>query len=153
MQHSTANGLKLEAGLTSGFDLSKWDANSGAGVDSPLGSIHQELAQARAVDFSGYLAANYTGAPGLKLGASLFTGGAGQGQAGFNGAKVSLWEGHVRWGANGLEFSALYARGRISGTAPINQRLLGSPTLIPQSFYGAYLEVAWRGLAARDVPL
>jgi hypothetical protein len=153
VQHSTVNGLKLEAGLTSGFDLSKWDANSSAGVDSPLGSIHQELAQARAVDFSGYLAANYTGAPGLKLGASLFTGGAGQGQPGFSGAKVSLWEGHVRWEANGLEFSALYARGRISGTAPINQRLLGSPTLIPQSFYGAYLEAAWRGLAARDVPL
>jgi hypothetical protein len=153
VQHSTANGLKLEAGLTTGFDLSKWNAASSAGADSPLGSIHQELAQARAVDFSGYLAANYTGTPGLKLGASLFTGGAGQGQPGFAGAKITLWEGHMRWEVQSFEFSALYARGQISGTAPINERLLGSATLIPASFDGAYLEAAWRGLAARDLPL
>ncbi len=153
LQHDTANGLKLQAGVTTGFDLSKWDAASSEGADSPLGSIHQELAQARAVDFSGHLAVNYTGTLGLKVGASLFTGGAGQGQAGFAGAKVSLWEGHARWEGRGLELSALYARGRISGTAPINMRLLGSATLIPQSFYGAYLEAAWRGLAQRDLPL
>jgi hypothetical protein len=153
LQHSTASGLMLETGLTTGFDLSKWDAASSAGADSPLRSIHQELAQARAVDFSGYLAANYTGTPGLKLGASLFTGGAGQGQPGFKGTKISLWEGHVRWEVQSFELSALYARGRIAGTAPINQRLLGSATLIPQSFYGAYLEAAWRGLAAREWPL
>jgi len=153
VQHSTANGLKLQAGLTTGFDLSKWDAASSEGSDSPLGSIHQELAQARAADFSAHLAVNYTGTPGLKVGASLFTGGAGQGQAGFSGAKVSLWEGHLRWEVGDVELSALYARGRISGTAPINLRLLGSATLIPQSFYGAYLEAAWRGLAQRDLPL
>jgi hypothetical protein len=142
LQHRTANGLMLEAGLTTGFDLSKWDAASSEGADSPLGSIHQELALARAVDFSGYLAANYTGTPGLKLGASLFSGGAGQGQPGFTGTKITLWEGHVRWEVQSFEFSALYARGSISGTAPINQRLLGSLTLIPQSFYGAYVEAA-----------
>lgn len=153
VQHSTSNGFTLQAGLTTGFDLSKWNAASSGGLDSPLGSIHQELAQARAVDFSGHLAVNYTGTPGLKLGASLFTGGAGQGQPGFSGARISLWEGHLRWEVRSLELSALYARGRISGTAPINQRLLGSATLIPQSFYGAYLEAAWRGLAARDLPL
>jgi hypothetical protein len=153
LQHRTANGLMLETGLTTGFDLSKWNAASSDGADAPLHSIHQELAQARAVDFSGYLAANYTGTPGLKVGASLFTGGAGQGQPGFKGTKISLWEGHARWEVQSFELSAVYARGRISGTAPINQRLLGSATLIPQSFYGAYLEGAWRGLAARDLPL
>jgi hypothetical protein len=64
-----------------------------------------------------------------------------------------LWEGHVREEVQSFEFSALYARGQISGTAPINLRLLGGATLIPASFYGAYLEAAWRGLAARELPL
>jgi hypothetical protein len=153
VQHDTAGGLKLQAGVTTGFDLSKWDAASSAGTDSPLGSIHQELAQARAVDFSGHLALNYTGAPGLKVGGSLFTGGAGQGQVGFTGARITLWEGHLRWEVRDLEVSALYARGRISGTAPINLRLLGGATLIPQGFYGAYLEAAWSGLAEYQLPL
>ena len=35
-----ANGLSWDAGLTTGFDLTKWDAASGEGRESPLGSIH-----------------------------------------------------------------------------------------------------------------
>src|SRR5260221_9100977 len=60
VQHSTANGYTLQAGLTTGVDLSKWDATRSEGLDSPPGSLHQELAPARAAGFSGPPPVNYT---------------------------------------------------------------------------------------------
>ena len=41
------NGLTAQAGITTGFDLNKWDATSTEGAESPLGSIHQELQLAK----------------------------------------------------------------------------------------------------------
>jgi len=55
LQFETANGWRWNAGLTTGFDLSKWDPASSEGLDSPLGSIHQELALARAADLSAFV--------------------------------------------------------------------------------------------------
>jgi len=39
---STSSGLNWQAGITTGFDLNKWDATSNEGRQSPLGSIHQD---------------------------------------------------------------------------------------------------------------
>ncbi len=154
-QGNTAGGLRWDAGLTTGFDLSKWDATSGKGVESPLGSIHQELALARAAQLSVYMAANYTGIAGLRLGASIFSGGASQRQAGLAGSHLSLWEGHVRWQPGAWELSALYARGHIAGTSALNSALaaqVADATLVPEDFYGAYIEAAWRARAGRSWP-
>jgi hypothetical protein len=139
--------------VTTGFDLSRWDAGSNEGIESPLGSIHQELALARAKDLSGYLALQYTGISGLKLGGSIFAGGAGQGQPGFAGSRVSLWETHARWQPGSWDLAALYARGHISGTAALNQSLAGNPTLIPEDFFGWYVEAAWRARVGMSWPL
>jgi len=46
------SGLTLQGGITTGFNLNKWDATSTEGQESPLGSIHQELALASARDLS-----------------------------------------------------------------------------------------------------
>ncbi|MGZ5251405.1 MAG: porin, partial [Caldimonas sp.] len=46
------NGLTAQAGITTSFDLGKWDASSGEGAQSPLGPIHQEMALAKARDLS-----------------------------------------------------------------------------------------------------
>ena len=140
----TSGGLRWDVGISTGFDLSKWDATVGAGLEKPLGSIHQELARARANDLSSFGALNYTGVPGLRLGASVFTGEASQGQPGFGNNRITLWEGHVRWNPGNWDLSALYARGHISNTRPINLKLLGNPTLIPESFFGWYAEAAYR---------
>jgi hypothetical protein len=146
----TASGLRWDIGISTGFDLSKWDAGSEEGLEEPLGSIHQELALARAGDLSGFAAVNYTGLPGLRLGTSIFTGEASQGQPGFDSNRVTLWEGHARWNPGNWDLSALYARGDISNTRPINLTLIGSPTLIPQSFFGWYLEAAYRAQLRND---
>ena len=153
LEGTSASGLRWDIGLTTGFDLSKWDPQSTEGAASPLGSIHQELALAHAANLSGYLAAQYTGINGLRLGGSVFTGGAGQGQPGFSGNQLSLWEGHARWQPGAWDLAALYARGHISNTAAVNQALAGSPTLIPADFFGWLVEAAWRERLGRPWPL
>src|SRR4029079_13990058 len=70
------NGVTTQLGVTTGFDLMKWDAMSTEGRDSPLGAIHQELALAKARDLSVFGALNWRGVPGLLVGGSVFTGGA-----------------------------------------------------------------------------
>jgi hypothetical protein len=141
---NTEAGLRWDVGVTTGFNLSKWDATSTEGLEEPLGAIHQELALAAAGDLSQFLALNYTGLPGLRLGASVFTGDSAQGQPGFDNNRVTLWEGHARWNPGNWDLSAIYARGRISNTRPINLTLVGNPALIPESFFGWYIEAAYR---------
>jgi len=144
VQGNTRGGLRWDAGVSTGFNLSKWDATSTEGLEEPLGSIHQELALASAGDLSVFGALNYTGVPGLKLGASIFTGEADQGQAGFDNNRVTLWEGHARWNPGNWDLSALYARGSISNTADVNRTLVGNPALVPEDFFGWYAEAAYR---------
>ena len=148
------NGITVDAGLTTGFDLSKFDPNSEESRDSPLGSIHQEGQLAHARRLSGYAAVNWRGVPGLQVGGSAFYGGAGQGQD-FAGrdAKVSLYEGHVRWTPGQWDLSALYARGHISNTQALNETFVGAPFLVPQSFYGWYGQGAYRVWASGDMSL
>lgn len=136
------NGMTLQFGLSTGFDLTKWDANSNDGRESPLGSIHQEMAQARAGDLSLFGAANWRGVPGLLLGGSVFSGNATQGQAPAS-SRVTLWDLHARWTPGNWDLAALYARGTISNTAALNAPLAGSPTLIPAAFGGGYLQGAY----------
>ncbi len=141
----TDAGLTWDVGITTGFNLAKWDPTSDEGKASPLGSIHQELQFAKAANLSGYGALNWRGYPGLLLGGSIFAGKAGQEQPDFpsQNAVVTLAEAHARWTPGPFDLSALYARGHISDTAPYNQTVVGNPTLIPQDFYGWYAQAAW----------
>ncbi|HEY7639299.1 MAG TPA: hypothetical protein VH814_06210 [Steroidobacteraceae bacterium] len=143
LEGNTEAGLRWDVGLTTGHDLSKWDAASEEGLESPLGAIHQEGALARAGDLSSFGALNYTGIPGLRVGGSVVYGDISQGQPGFDDNKLLLWEGHARWMPGAWDLSALYARGHISDTAAVNLTLVGNPVLIPQSFYGWYAQAAY----------
>ncbi|HEX6706688.1 MAG TPA: hypothetical protein VF169_18155 [Albitalea sp.] len=146
------NGLTLQAGVSTGFDLTKWDAASTEGTESPLGAIHQELALAKARDLSVFGALNWRGIPGLQLGGSLFTGGATHGQSPAS-ARVTLWDAHARWTPGRWDLAALYSRGTISNTAALNAALVGNPTLIPKSFDGAYLQAAYKLWTREDYAL
>lgn len=154
---STDNGIGYDAGLTTGFDLSKWNADDAETRESPLGAVHQELQNAKARDLSQYVALNYRGVPGFNVGGSVFTGKASQGADAFNvdGAnsavavpdmRVTLWELHTRWTPGDWDLSALYARGTISDTKNANYqfRLNGSEMLIPEMFYGWYTQAAYK---------
>lgn len=139
------NGWTLQAGLSTSFDLSRWDATKESeGQTSPLGSIHQEMAQANARDIAVFGAVNWRGIPGLQLGGSIFSGDAGQGRTTQNvNGRVTLWDLHARWTPRNWDLSALYARGTIGNTARLNETLLGSAVLIPKRFDGWYTQAAY----------
>lgn len=143
---STDAGLRWNVGLTTGFDLGKWDATADEGRTSPLASIHQELQLAKARDVSVYASANWQGIPGFTVGGGVFTGGIGQGQKDFlaKNARLTLGEAHVRWQPGPFDLSALYARGQISDTEALNLSFIGQPTPVPKSFWGGYVQGAWR---------
>ena len=146
------NGVTVQGGVTTGFDLNKWDATSTEGRESPLGSIHQELALAKGHDLSVFGAVNWRGVPGLLVGGSLFTGQATQAQA-VATARVTLWDVHARWTPGRWDLSGVYARGTISNTAALNTPLIGNPTLIPKSFDGYYLQGAYKAWSHDDYAL
>jgi hypothetical protein len=150
IEGNTAGGLRWNVGIATASDLSKWDARVSGGIESPLGAIHQEGQLAHARDLSGFLAANYSGNPGLRLGASIVAGDISQGQRGFGNNTMTLWEGHARWTPGAWDLSALYVRGQISNTAAVNQALVGNPVLVPQSFYGWYTQAAYVATLPND---
>jgi len=159
LRGDTRTGFDWNVGLTTGFDLSKWDfapefppyatALDLENSDSaPLQATHQELSLANAHDLSQYVALNYFGVPGLTLGAAVSTGKAAGVPAPPNAPlpgdqRVTLWEAHARWTPAKFDLSALYARGTISNLAAINAGNPGSPNPIPSSFYGWYLQAAY----------
>ena len=146
------NGLTAQFGVTTGFDLTKWDATSSEGAESPLGSIHQELSLAKARDLSVFGALNWRGVPGLLLGGSVFTGGATHGQTATS-SRVTLWDVHARYTPGRWDLAALYSRGTISNTAALNTPLVGSMTLIPKSFDGWYAQAAYKVWSNADYTL
>ena len=146
------NGITLQTGLSTGFDLSKWDATSTEGQESPLGSIHQEMALAKAHDLSVFGALNWRGIPGLLLGGGVFAGNATQGQTPTS-SRVTLWDAHARWTPGRWDLSALYTRGTISNTAALNAPLVGNPSLIPSAFDGYYVQGAYKVWMQQDYAL
>jgi hypothetical protein len=146
------NGLTLQTGVSTSFDLTKWDASSSEGRESPLGSVHQELMLAKAHDLAVFGALNWRGIPGLLVGGSAFVGGASHGQAVAH-SRVALWDVHARWTPGKWDLSALYSRGTISNTAALNAALVGNPTLIPKSFDGWYTQAAYKVWSSGDYAL
>jgi hypothetical protein len=146
------NGLTAQAGITTGFDLNKWDATASEGAESPLGSIHQELQFANARDLAVFGALNWRGVPGLLLGGSFFTGGATHGQSP-SSARVTLWDLHARYTPGRWDLSGVYSRGTISNTAALNAPLVGNLTLIPKSFDGWYTQAAYKAWSNADYSL
>ena len=145
---STDAGLNWNVGIGTGPNLSAWDPASEEGRASPLGSIHQELQLAKARDPSVYVAATWQGIPGLTVGGGMFTGKIGQGDTTLpvDNSRLLLGEAHVRWQPGTFDFSALYTRGTISNTQELNVQFVGEPTPVPKTFWGGYVQGAWRAL-------
>ena len=154
-----AQGFSWNAGVTTGFDLSKWNytpvfplyttaldlERSGA---APLQATHQELQLANAHDLSQYVALGYYGVPGLNLGAAISSGKAVKVPAPPNAPllgsqRVTLWEAHARWTPAKFDLSALYAHGSISNLGQANAANPGSPNPIPSEFYGYFAQAAY----------
>lgn len=147
------NGITLNLGVSTGFDVGKWDAGSQECVDYPLACIHQELSLARARDVAVFGRVDWRGIPGLQLGGSIFTGGAGQGQPNVPSSRVTLGEVHARWQPGRWDLQALASWASISNTAAFNLPLVGNPALVPSSFDGWYALAAYRLWSQADYTL
>ena len=144
---STESGFSWNVGLTTSQNLRNWDPADPEGRISPLGAIHQELQLASASDVAVYGAANWQGVPGLTLGGGVFSGKVGQGDDGdflASDSRATLGEVHARWQSGPFDLSALYARGTISDTETLNLTFVGNPYPVPKSFWGSYVQGAWR---------
>jgi hypothetical protein len=139
-------GFAWDTGITTGFDLTKWDPASTEGRESPLGSIHQEGQLAKARDLALHGALNWRGYPGLLVGGSVFSGKAGHATPGFpaQDARVTLWDLHTRYTPGAWDISALWTYGRITDTTALNATFVGNPTPVPSSFAGWYLQAAYQ---------
>jgi hypothetical protein len=165
----TPIGVSWSAGLTTGFDLSKWDFAPEVPLyttaldledsdSAPLQATHQELALANAHHLSQYLALGYYGIPGLTVGAAISTGDAVKVPAPPNAPipgnqRVTLWETHARWTPGKFDLSALYAHGAIGNLAVANASNPGSPNPIPSAFYGYYFQGAYTAWEQGDYRL
>lgn len=140
------DGFTWDTGLTTGFDLTKWDPASGEGRESPLGAIHQEGQLAKSRNLAVHGALNWRGVPGLLVGGSVFTGEAGHKTQDFagNDARVTMTELHTRYTPGAWDLSALWAYGRISNTEALNATFVGNPTPVPSSFAGWYVQAAYK---------
>ena len=140
------NGVSWSAGITTGFDLTKWDPLNGEGVESPLRTLHQEGQFAKSKDLSFFAASDWRGIPGLRVGAGFTAGKAGHGSTGFAtpNARTLLWDVHVQWSPGAWDFAAVYARGSITGAGALNATFSGAPYLVPKSFDGWYTQAAYK---------
>src|ERR1700730_12876390 len=147
----TTAGFGWNLGLATGFDLSKWDFapafppyTSALGLANshvaPLPATHQELALANAHHLSPYAALSYYGIPALLLGGAISS----RESRAPGDPRVTLWEAHLRWTPAKFDLSALYARGSISNTGPLNAAHPNSANPVPSSFYGYFLQGAYR---------
>lgn len=141
-----ADGLSWDAGLTTGFDITKWDAAATDGRESPLGSIHQEGQLAKSRNLSAHAALNWRGVPGLLIGGSVFSGNAGHKTADFAApdARITVYDLHGRYTPGLWDFSAVYARGEIRNVDALNLTFVGEPTPVPASFAGWYAQAAYQ---------
>jgi hypothetical protein len=159
LHSSTAVGLGWNAGVTTGFDLSKWDFApqfppyvTALGLEdshiAPLQATHQELALANASRLSGYAALSYFGVPGLTIGGAISIGDAVSVPARPNSPnpgseRVTLWETHARWTPSKFDLSALYAHGAITHAAVANAANPASPNPLPSAFDGYFVQAAY----------
>lgn len=156
---TTPSGIGWNLGVTTGFDLSKWNFSQEfppyvtaldleASETAPLQSTHQELALANASHPTGYAALSYIGIPGLLLGGAISSGDAVNVPAPPNAPipgheRVTLWETHARWTPGRLDLSAIYAHGAIGNVALANAANPGSPNPIPSAFDGWFVQAAY----------
>jgi hypothetical protein len=155
LRGTTEAGLRWDAGVVTSFDLTKWDATSTDGQDSPLRAIHQEGQLAKARNMAAYGAVNFNGIPGFNVGGSVFAGGVGHKQVGFAApdASVTLAEVHARWQPGRWDISTLAATGRFSNVAALNATFAGQATPVPSRFGGAYVQAAYRIWQSGDYAL
>ncbi len=139
--------VAYRAYLVNGLDASKFSAAGWRGG-------RQKGARARAEDFAWVARVDYVGVPGLVVGGSIYTGGAGQDRPAFVAAganpETTLIEAHFDWRWRALALRALAVRANLSDAAAVNAALnLAGAASVGSRLSGHYLEASWDVLPGR----
>ncbi len=136
-----APGWKYQAGLTSNLSAEHFESFSTKGVREARRNVSE--APAENIAFHGRL--DYSGLPGITVGASVVTGNTGQDNAALNGAdaRLTLWDVHARYNVDKLDLRALYAQGHLADADKINAAFAGVNNEVANRFYGWYAEAAY----------
>jgi phosphate-selective porin len=137
-----APGWKYQAALTSSLSAEHFVDFASQGVRDGRRNVSE--APAENIAFSGRV--DYSGMPGVTIGASVFTGNTGQDHAKLNGAdaRLTLWDVHGRYNKDRLDLRALYAQGHLSDAAKLNTAFAALNNEVAEQFYGWYIEGAYR---------
>ncbi len=133
-------GLGYKLYLVSTPDASKFKASSG------IRSGRQKVSKAKVEDFALTGRLTYTGLPGLKLGASFFTGDTAQDDPDLGDSTVTIIETDLQYSYRNLDLRALYATIDIDDAERINAK---TGQVVGEKLTGWYVEGAYRVLAHR----
>jgi uncharacterized small protein (DUF1192 family) len=129
--------------------------NSAGFASEGIGEGKQEGSQSLAHDLGLAGRADFTGASGLLLGASVYTGKSGQGATVDDqpiDARVTLFDLHAHYEHRGFQVRALYARSTVDDVALINaQNGFGGDESVGERQYGWYLQAAYDVMTLKPV--
>lgn len=133
-----ATGLKYQAGVTSSLAAKHFEKFATKGVRE----ARRNVSEAPAEDFGIHARIDYSGLPGVTVGASVFSGNTGQNHADLKGAdaRLTLWDIHARYNVDKLDLRALYAQGHLSDADKVNAAFGFEAA---NRFYGWYAEAAY----------
>ena len=142
-----AGPFSYRAYLVNGLDSEGLDAKA------PLREARQGGAEASAEDFAVTGRLDFTGVPGVLVGAAGYTGGSAQGREvggrSFD-ARVTLLDAHAEWRWRGFQARALAVRGTIGDPADVDRANgLEGEESVGRRFTGAYLEAGYDVLSGR----
>ncbi|HEX9147605.1 MAG TPA: hypothetical protein VF958_00460 [Thermoanaerobaculia bacterium] len=142
-----AGPFAYRAYLVNGLDAGGLDAAS------PLREARQGGAEARAEDFAVTARLDFTGVPGLLVGAAGYSGGSAQGRevAGRSfDARVTVLDAHAEWRWRGIQARALAVRGTIGDAADVNRSNgFTNEDSVGRRFTGTYVEAGYDVLFGR----
>lgn len=129
-------GLNYQVNMTSSLNAANFSGSFSNGVRGG----RQKVSEASAEDIALSAALNYTGVPGLLVGASVFTGNTTQDGAGMGDGRLTLWDVHARYQKDRLDLRALYAQGHLDDADKIKT---ATGINAADKFYGWYAEAAY----------
>lgn len=136
-----APGWKYQTGLTSNLSADNFTSFASKGVRE----ARRNVSEAPAENIAFHARLDYSGLPGVTVGASVVTGKTGQDNILLNGAdaRLTLWDMHARYKVDKLDLRALYAQGHLSDAAQINTAFSAAGNQVASEFYGWYAEAAY----------
>jgi hypothetical protein len=134
-------GLNYQVAATSSLNAANFKKDFSNAVRDGRSKVSE--APAENIAFSGQI--NYTGVPGLLVGASLYTGNTGQDGASnvaLKGvdARLTLWDVHTRYQKDRIDLRALYAQGHLDDADKLKSQ---AGINAAEEFYGWYAEAAY----------